>query len=85
MTITQNPVTMEYSISFGDLYPGVGSSADPLCLPNYTTLMLPETGEKDPWAFYLTGGLLILSAAVLWLTGKRRKGAQVVTVKPPRV
>ena len=76
---------MEYSISFGDLYPGVGSSADPLCLPNYTTPMLPETGGKDPWAFYLTGGLLTLSAAVLWLTGKRRKGAQVVTVKRPCV
>lgn len=27
--ITQNPVTMEYNISFGDRYPGVGSSTDP--------------------------------------------------------
>lgn len=76
VTITQNPVTMEYNISFGNLYSGVGSSADPLRIQNYTTPMLPETGGKGPWAFYLTGGLLILSAAVLWLTGKRRKGAR---------
>ena len=76
VTITQNPVTMEYNISFGNLYSGVGSSADPLRIQNYTTPMLPETGGKGPWVFYLTGGLLILSAAVLWLTGKRRKGAR---------
>lgn len=76
VTITQNPVTMEYNISFGNLYSGVGSSADPLRIQNYTTPMLPETGGKGPWAFYLTGGLLILSAAVLWLTGKRRKWAR---------
>lgn len=76
VTITQNPVTMEYNISFGNLYSGVGSSADPLRVQNYTTPMLPETGGKGPWAFYLTGGLLILSAAVLWLSGKHRKGAR---------
>ena len=37
VTITQNPVTMEYNISFDNLYSGVGSSADPLHIQNYTT------------------------------------------------
>lgn len=46
VTITQNPVTMEYNIFFGNLYSGVGSSADPLRIQNYTTPMLPETGGK---------------------------------------
>ena len=80
VAITQNPVTMEYSVSFdgaySDAYTGTGRISDPLCIQNYTTPMLPETGGKGPGAFYLVGGLLILSAAVLWLSGKRRKGAQ---------
>ena len=80
VTITQNPVTMEYSVSFdgaySDAYTGTGRISDPLCIQNYTTPMLPETGGKGPGAFYLAGGLLILSAVVLWLSGKRRKGAQ---------
>ena len=80
VAITQNPVTMEYSVSFdgaySDAYTGTGRISDPLCIQNYTTPMLPETGGKGPGAFYLTGGLLILSAVVLWLSGKRRKGAQ---------
>ena len=71
---------MEYSVSFdgaySDAYTGTGRISDPLCIQNYTTPMLPETGGKGPGAFYLVGGLLILSAAVLWLSGKRRKGAQ---------
>lgn len=67
VTITQNPVTMEYGISFGDRYPGVGSSEDPLCPPNYTTPVLPSTG----------GALLIAAAAcLLYIQNKRRRGAQ---------
>ena len=78
VTITQNPVTMEYSISFGDLYAGIGSSADPLCLPNYTTPVLPATGGAGT-NLYTTGGALLMVAAacLLYIQNKRRKGAQI--------
>ncbi len=77
VTITQNPVTMEYNISFGDLYPGVGSTADPLRLPNYTTPVLPATGGAGT-NLYTTGGALLMAAAacLLYIQNKRRKGAQ---------
>lgn len=45
-TITQNPVTMEYNIYFGNLYSGVGSSADPLLIQNYTTPCFPRPEER---------------------------------------
>lgn len=70
--ITQNPVTMEYNSSFGDRYPGVGSSTDPLCLPNYTTP--GGAGTK----LYTAGGALLIAAAacLLYIRNKRRRGAQ---------
>ena len=77
VTITQNPVTMEYGISFGDRYPGVGSSADPLCLPNYTTPVLPSTGGAGTKLYTAGGALLIAAAAcLLYIQNKRRRGAQ---------
>ena len=77
VTITQNPVTMEYGISFGDRYPGVGSSTDPLCLPNYTTPVLPSTGGAGTKLYTAGGALLIAAAAcLLYIQNKRRRGAQ---------
>ena len=77
VTITQNPVTMEYNISFGDRYPGVGSSADPLCLPNYTAPVLPSTGGAGTKLYTAGGALLIAAAAcLLYIQNKRRRGAQ---------
>ena len=77
VTITQNPVTMEYGISFGDRYPGVGSSEDPLCLPNYTTPVLPSTGGAGTKLYTAGGALLIAAAAcLLYIQNKRRRGAQ---------
>lgn len=75
--ITQNPVTMEYNISFGDRSPGVGSSTDPLCLPNYTTPVLPSTGGAGT-KLYTEGGALLIAAAacLLYIQNKRRRGAQ---------
>ena len=77
VTITQNPVTMEYNISFGDRYPGVGSSTDPLCLPNCTTPVPPSTGGAGT-KLYTAGGALLIAAAVclLYIQNKRRRGAQ---------
>lgn len=77
VTITQNPVTMEYGISFGDRYPGVGSSEDPLCLPNYTTPVFPSTGGAGTKLYAAGGALLIAAAAcLLYIQNKRRRGAQ---------
>lgn len=77
VTITQNPVTMEYNISFGDRSPGVGSSEDPLCLPNYTTPVLPSTGGAGTKLYTAGGSLLIAAAAcLLYIQNKRRRGAQ---------
>lgn len=77
VTITQNPVTMEYGISFGDRYPGVGSSEDPLCPPNYTTPVLPSTGGAGTKLYTAGGALLIAAAAcLLYIQNKRRRGAQ---------
>ena len=79
VTIAQNPATMEFTISFsdtyGNAYTGVGSKADPLRVENYTTPVLPETGGCGLLVFYATGGLLILIAAALWISGRRRKEA----------
>ncbi len=75
VTITQNPVTMEYTVSFGDIGTGAGSTADPLRIPNYTGFALPETGGSGLLGVYTTGGLLILLAAGLWIFRKHRKGA----------
>lgn len=73
VTITQNPVTMEYGISFGDLYTGAGSTADPLCIPNRTMFVLPGTGGAGT-ARYMTGGALLMAAAyLLYIRNKRRK------------
>lgn len=75
--ITQNPVTMEYNISFGDRSPGVGSSTDPLCLPNCTTPVLPSTGGAGTKLYTAGGALLIAAAAcLLYIQNKRRRGAQ---------
>ena len=77
VTITQNPVTMEYGIFFGDRYPGVGSSEDPLCPPNYTTPVLPSTGGAGTKLYTAGGALLIAAAAcLLYIQNKRRRGAQ---------
>ena len=77
VTITQNPVTMEYGISFGDRSPGVGSSEDPLCPPNYTTPVLPSTGGAGTKLYTAGGALLIAAAAcLLYIQNKRRRGAQ---------
>ena len=73
VTITQSPVTMEYGISFGDLYTGAGSTADPLCIPNRTMFVLPGTGGAGT-ARYMTGGALLMAAAyLLYIRNKRRK------------
>ena len=72
-TIPQNPVTMEYGISFGDLYTGASSTADPLCIPNRTMFVLPGTGGAGT-ARYMTGGALLMAAAyLLYIRNKRRK------------
>ena len=78
ITITQNPITMEYSISFGDLYPGVGNSANPLLLPNYTVLELPATGNVGT-GLYTAGGMLLITAAafLLYIQNKPRKEERV--------
>ena len=67
VTITQNPATMEYRVSFGDASAGVGTSSDPLCIENHRPYMLPSTGGSGVGGLYALGVLSILLAFVLWL------------------
>ena len=63
VTITQNPVTLAYSVTFSGDHTGLGTSADPLCIENHGAYVLPKTGGRGTAAFYVPGAFLLLSAA----------------------
>ena len=65
VTITQNPVTLAYSVTFSGDHTGLGTSADPLCIENHGAYVLPKTGGRGTAAFYVPGAFLLLSAAAL--------------------
>ena len=65
VTITQNPVTLAYSVTFSGDHTGLGTSADPLCIENHGAYVLPKTGGRGTAAFYVPGAFLFLSAAAL--------------------
>ena len=65
VTITQNPVTLAYSVTFSEDHTGLGTSADPLCIENHGAYVLPKTGGRGTAAFYVPGAFLFLSAAAL--------------------
>ena len=64
VTITQNPVTLAYSVTFSGDHTGLGTSADPLCIENHGAYVLPKTGGRRTAAFYVPGAFLLLSAAL---------------------
>lgn len=64
VTITQNPVTLAYSVTFSEDHTGLGTSADPLCIENHGAYVLPRTGGRGTAAFYIPGAFLLLSAAL---------------------
>ena len=72
VTITQNPVTLAYSVTFSGDHTGLGTSADPLCIENHGAYVLPKTGGRGTAAFYVPGAFLLLSAAALPDLRKRR-------------
>ena len=72
VTITQNPVTLAYSVTFSEDHTGLGTSADPLCIENHGAYVLPKTGGRGTAAFYVPGTFLFLSAAALPDPRKRR-------------
>lgn len=72
VTITQNPVTLAYSVTFSGDHTGLGTSADPLCIENHGAYVLPKTGGCGTAAFYVPGAFLLLSAAALPDLRKRR-------------
>ena len=65
VTITQNPVTLAYSVTFSGDHTGLGTSADPLRIENHGAYVLPKTGGRGTAAFYVPGAFLLLSAAAL--------------------
>ena len=65
VTITQNPVTLAYSVTFSGDHTGLGTSSDPLCIENHGAYVLPKTGGRGTAAFYVPGAFLLLSAAAL--------------------
>ena len=72
VTITQNPVTLAYSVTFSGDHTGLGTSSDPLCIENHGAYVLPKTGGRGTAAFYVPGAFLLLSAAALPDLRKRR-------------
>ena len=72
VTITQNPVTLAYSVTFSGDHTSLGTSADPLCIENHGAYVLPKTGGRGTAAFYVPGAFLFLSAAALPDLRKRR-------------
>ena len=72
VSITQNPVTLEYSVTFSGDHTGLGTSEDPLCIENHGAYVLPKTGGRGIAAFYVPGAFLLLSAAALPDLRKRR-------------
>lgn len=82
VTVAQNPVTMEFHISFVSSPPnacaGAGSISNPLRIVNYTSPVLPETGGIGTGA-YTAGGILLIAAAacLLYIQCKHRKEARI--------
>lgn len=73
VTITLNPVTMEYEVKFQEPFSGAGSNSDPLCIENeLSTYELPATGGSGI-ALYTAGGLLMIAAASLALLRRKRE------------
>ena len=72
VTITQNPVTLAYSVTFSGDHTSLGTSADPLCIENHGAYVLPKTSGRGTAAFYVPGAFLLLSAAALPDLRKRR-------------
>lgn len=73
VTITQNPVTLAYSVTFSGDHTGLGTSADPLCIENHGAYVLPKTGGRGTAAFYVPGAFLLLSAALPDLRKRRSR------------
>lgn len=73
VTITQNPVTLAYSVTFSGDHTGLGTSADPLCIENHGAYVLPKTGGCGTAAFYIPGAFLLLSAALPDLRKRRSR------------
>lgn len=76
VTITQNAVTMEYTVSLGDAVTGSGTSADPFVIENRSGYELPATGGRGLLPLYALGGALVLAAssALLLRRSRRRNG-----------
>lgn len=72
VTITQNPVTMEYTVAFTGAHTEAGTLTDPLLVKNDSSYALPQTGGAGTGLFYGLGLTLLLAAALLAL-GKHRR------------
>lgn len=71
VTITQNLVTMEYTVSFSGECPGAGTAADPLRIANHANCRLPNTGGSGAGRIYALGGGLALFAGAAWIWRRR--------------
>ena len=74
LTIAQNPITLEYTVTFGGEHTEAGTSADPLIVENDSSYELPQTGGMGTGLFYVLGLMLLLAAALL-ACRKHRNGA----------
>ena len=71
VTITQSPITMEYTVALDGAYPGSGTSEDPFLVANRGSYKLPHTGGPGVLPFCASGAALLLLAAA-WLKKRRR-------------
>lgn len=75
VTITQNPVTMAYTVTFEGETAGSGSEENPFCVKNYTTYALPQTGGAGVLPMYGLGAALVLFGGIRLLR-KKKGGAK---------
>ena len=69
VSITQNPVTMDYSVTFDGAHTGAGTEKDPLRVENYSSYELPQTGGGA--LLYALGAVLTFFTAAVLLIRKR--------------
>lgn len=76
VTITQNAVTMEYTVGLDGDFDGLGTNNSPLCIENeLSTYELPATGGISTTVYFI-GGFLLIAAASLLLYHRAKRGRE---------
>lgn len=82
VTITQDPVTMEYTVKFEEqeqdgslMGTGTGSNSDPLLVENVHGFVMPETGSNGSMTYVALGALFLCGGGLLAAHRGRKRRA----------